>query len=155
MLERKMILTFFTIFAIVHTSLAETRPYYSSYFPNENSNSFNSYNDSIYTDNNGFNVNVNDFNNQIKYPNGFDGNTFNGNGFDGNTFNDNGFDGNDFNENGFDGNDFNENFENAFNDENGNRNPTESKPGKVPSILQFASGDFSQTSSGTVNRNLI
>ena len=127
-----MILTFFTIFAIVHTSLAETRPYYSSYFPNENSNSFNSYNDSIYTDNNGFNVNVNDFNNQIKYPNGFDGNTFNGNGFDGNTFNDN-----------------------AFNDENGNRNPTESKPGKVPSILQFASGDFSQTSSGTVNRNLI
>ena len=133
-----MILTFFTIFAIVHTSLAETRPFYSSYFPNENSDSFNSYNDIIYTDNNGYNgyngynVNVNDFTNQIKNPNSFDGNNFNGNGFDGNTFNDN-----------------------AFNDENGNRNPTESKPGKVPPILQVASGDFSQTSSGTVNRNLI
>ena len=138
MVERKMIRTFFTIFAIVHTSLAETRPFYSSYFPNENSDSFNSYNDIIYTDNNGYNgyngynVNVNDFTNQIKNPNGFDGNNFSGNDFDGNNFS---------------GND--------FNDENGNRNPTESKPGKVPPILQVASGDFSQTSSGTVNRNLI
>ena len=122
--QKKMILKFFIIFAVVKMSLAESRPYYANYFQNENlfDRDQNNYNDNNYSG-----YNVDDFNpynfNQNIYPNDFNGNEFDPINFEPGNFD--------------------------------NQIPNESKPQNVPQILQISSGDFSQTSSGTVIGTLV